>query len=149
MPGAPRMKDFDSFTEGTAKGSFDSIPAASTDEHGESVAPINTLSLSLLPPHDTSLSIEMWRAEVHSSGDATSTDNQEVIQASGPSTQVKRPRSTAASSDNGGRRIRARSCTVISPTPVNPSRFSFGGFSPSLSGDSRYLPPRAHSAPPD
>ncbi|KAJ6561003.1 hypothetical protein B0H10DRAFT_2118174 [Mycena sp. CBHHK59/15] len=52
VPGAPLMKDYDSFTEGTAKGSFYSIPAASTDEYGDLIHPINALTLAALPLHD-------------------------------------------------------------------------------------------------
>ena len=58
------MKDLDSFTEGTGKGSFDSIPAASTNEFGEPIQGPNALSLELLPVADPNLSVELWRKEV-------------------------------------------------------------------------------------
>ncbi|KAJ7087790.1 hypothetical protein C8R44DRAFT_549307, partial [Mycena epipterygia] len=64
VPNAPRMKDYDSFTEGTAKGSFDSIPAGDTNEFGEPVYPINDRALLELPQHDLTLSIEQWRQDV-------------------------------------------------------------------------------------
>jgi hypothetical protein len=64
VPGAPKMKDLDSFTEGTGKGSFDSIPAASTDEFGKPIHAPNALSLELLPVADPNLSVELWRNEV-------------------------------------------------------------------------------------
>jgi hypothetical protein len=63
--GAPKLKDYDTFTEGTAKGSFDSVSAASHNEYGEQVYSINTLSLALLPEQDCALSIEHWREDVH------------------------------------------------------------------------------------
>ncbi|KAJ7745001.1 hypothetical protein DFH07DRAFT_696774, partial [Mycena maculata] len=64
VPNAPRMKDYDSFTEGSAKGSFDSIPAGETNEFGEPVYPISALALAALPLHDAALSIEQWRQHV-------------------------------------------------------------------------------------
>ncbi|KAJ7156976.1 hypothetical protein C8R43DRAFT_411073 [Mycena crocata] len=64
VPNAPRMKDYDSFTEGTAKGSFDSIPAADTDQFGETIYPINDGALAGLPLHDTTEFIEAWRRGV-------------------------------------------------------------------------------------
>lgn len=68
VPGAPKMKDLDSFTEGTGKGSFDSIPAASTNEFGEPIQGPNALSLELLPVADPNLSVELWRKEVCTDG---------------------------------------------------------------------------------
>jgi len=65
VPGAPRMKDLDSFTDGTGKGSFDSIPAASTNEFGEPIHAPNALSLELLPVADPNMSVERWRKEVY------------------------------------------------------------------------------------
>jgi hypothetical protein len=58
------MKDLDSFTEGTGKGSFDSIPAASTNEFGEPIHGPNALSLELLPIADPNQSVKLWREEV-------------------------------------------------------------------------------------
>ncbi|KAJ7444859.1 hypothetical protein FB451DRAFT_72157 [Mycena latifolia] len=62
-PNAPRMKDYDSFTDGTG-GSFGSIPAADTNELGEPIYPININTLAALPLHDAVLSIEQWRQDV-------------------------------------------------------------------------------------
>ena len=62
VPGAPKIKDLDSFTEGTGRGSFDSIPAASTNEFGEPIQGPNALSLELLPV--VGVSVEKWRKEV-------------------------------------------------------------------------------------
>ncbi|KAF8230328.1 hypothetical protein L208DRAFT_127023 [Tricholoma matsutake] len=64
VPDTPRMKDLDSFTEGTGQGSFDSIPAASTNEYGEPIHAPNALSLDLLPVADLNQSVELWRNEV-------------------------------------------------------------------------------------
>ncbi|KAF9010129.1 hypothetical protein BDQ17DRAFT_1001379 [Cyathus striatus] len=67
-PGAPLMKDLDSFTEGTGHGSFDSIPAADTNQHGEPILTVDSLSLSLLPPQDELPNIvENWRVQVSAS----------------------------------------------------------------------------------
>ncbi|KAJ7172228.1 hypothetical protein C8R46DRAFT_1258430, partial [Mycena filopes] len=64
VPGAPRMKDYDSFTEGSAVGSFDSIAAAETNEFGEPIYPISALALASLPHHDPADCIEQWRQGV-------------------------------------------------------------------------------------
>ncbi|KAF7338094.1 hypothetical protein MVEN_02033900 [Mycena venus] len=63
-PGAPRMKDYDTFTEGTAQGSFDFLPAAETNEHGEPIYPISAPVLAALPLNDASCFIERWRQDV-------------------------------------------------------------------------------------
>lgn len=136
------MKDLDSFTEGTAKGSFDSIPAASIDEHGQTIEPINSLSLSMLPPLDQSLSIEMWRADVHS---CTPTTQDHPPASYKPPTTVKRPRSVSEGDDD--RRIKARPYDITSPTPSHPLFFEFGRRAPVVGLHS--VPPRSRSAPPD
>ncbi|KAF8211989.1 hypothetical protein K438DRAFT_1957784 [Mycena galopus ATCC 62051] len=64
MPGAPRMKDYDSFTDGTAEGSFNSIAAAETNEHGEPIYPVSAEALNRLPLNDATLFIEQWRQGV-------------------------------------------------------------------------------------
>jgi hypothetical protein len=64
VPGAPRMKDYDTFTDGSAQGSFDSIPAAETNELGEPIYPISALALAALPLHDAARAIEQWRQDV-------------------------------------------------------------------------------------
>jgi len=71
-PEAPVMKDLDSFTEGTGKGSFDSILDEAAGDEGDLVYhpdDANLLALGLLDP-SVSHSIEMWREEVsgHSVG---------------------------------------------------------------------------------
>ncbi|KAJ7272042.1 hypothetical protein B0H12DRAFT_675720 [Mycena haematopus] len=63
-PAAPRMKDYDTFTEGTAEGSFNSIPAAETNEHGEPIYPISARALAALPLNDPTVFIEQWRQGV-------------------------------------------------------------------------------------
>ncbi|KAJ7905784.1 hypothetical protein B0H14DRAFT_24434 [Mycena olivaceomarginata] len=63
-PAAPRMKDYDTFTEGTAQGSFDWLPAADTNELGEPVYPVSALALAALPDNDSALFIEQWRQGV-------------------------------------------------------------------------------------
>ncbi|KAJ6486916.1 hypothetical protein C8R45DRAFT_996435 [Mycena sanguinolenta] len=63
-PAAPRMKDYDTFTEGTAEGSFNSIPAAETNELGEPIYPISARALAALPLNDATVSIEQWRQGV-------------------------------------------------------------------------------------
>ncbi|KAJ7685419.1 hypothetical protein DFH06DRAFT_965038, partial [Mycena polygramma] len=66
MPGAPRMKDYDTFTDGSAVGSFDSIPNAETNELGEPIYSISedALALAALPLHDAVRFIEQWRQDV-------------------------------------------------------------------------------------
>ncbi|KAG7094852.1 hypothetical protein E1B28_005660 [Marasmius oreades] len=110
-PGAPLIKDLDSFTEGTGKGSFDSIPAASTDQYGGPLPQINILSLSLLPPHNTSMSIELWREEVYlyspTAPQPFPSEEHPFDARPSSSPPNKRPRSLA--SDDEVRRIRRRS----------------------------------------
>ncbi|KAF9460045.1 hypothetical protein BDZ94DRAFT_954067 [Collybia nuda] len=67
-PGAPRIRDLDSFTEGTGKGSFDSIPADVTNEFGEYILFPDSFSLGLLPEIDTDLFIAEWREGVGNAG---------------------------------------------------------------------------------
>ncbi|KAJ7047066.1 hypothetical protein C8F04DRAFT_913034, partial [Mycena alexandri] len=64
VPAAPRMKDYDSFTEGSAVGSFDFLPAADTNEFGEPIYPISADFLAAIPHHDAAASIEQWRQAV-------------------------------------------------------------------------------------
>lgn len=58
------VKDYDSFTEGSGQGSFDSIPAADTNEIGEPIWKPDPTSLGLLPQIDTNLFIAVWREGV-------------------------------------------------------------------------------------
>ncbi|TFK29874.1 hypothetical protein FA15DRAFT_573291, partial [Coprinopsis marcescibilis] len=66
VPGAPLMRDLDSFTEGTGTGSFDDIPCAATNEVGESIYSTTEATVSLLPPPEPFLAaIERWRENVN------------------------------------------------------------------------------------
>ncbi|KAJ7632850.1 hypothetical protein FB45DRAFT_517148 [Roridomyces roridus] len=138
-PDAPRMKDYDSFTEGSAKGSFDSIPAAETNEFGEPVYPISAPALAALPTHNAALSIEQWRQDVDESLDQPTelppmrgivAVAQEVLptiptvemsesEAGTTPTNTKRPRPRSnTSEDNDERRNRrARAASPPSPSP--------------------------------
>lgn len=71
-PKAPLLKDYDSFTEGTGKGSFESLLEDYPREQGELFYHPN--SLELLPPSEPAipLSIETWREQV--SGHLLETD---------------------------------------------------------------------------
>lgn len=133
-PPAPLLKDLDSFTEGTAIGSFDSIPAGPTNELGDTIAPINAVSLSLLPPQDTSLSIELWRAVVYSCEQPQSESEfvDSVETAGQPMMVSKRPRSNAQDEDEERRRARLRIDTPCLPSVLRHDR----------------IPLRPHSAPP-
>ncbi|KAJ7598767.1 hypothetical protein C8J56DRAFT_1039644 [Mycena floridula] len=137
-PMAPRIKDLDSFTEGTAVGSFESIAAGSTDEFGHPIVPINSLSLSLLPPQDTALSIEMWRTEVHSYSEEPHPPT--------PSPTIKRRRSSAPEDDEGRNRARAR---LSSPTTSYPNVFNNLAIYGSSATQLTAIHHRSYSAPPD
>ncbi|GLB42180.1 hypothetical protein LshimejAT787_1101950 [Lyophyllum shimeji] len=72
-PAAPVMKDLDSFTEGTGKGSFESVIDEAAGDGGDLFNhpdDTNFAALGLLPELDPSLShaIEMWREEVSGYG---------------------------------------------------------------------------------
>ncbi|THV00742.1 hypothetical protein K435DRAFT_776390 [Dendrothele bispora CBS 962.96] len=109
-PGAPRVKDLDSFTEGTG-GSFDFLTGP-VDECPMSPPALNSLSLSLLPPQDTSMSIEVWREDVFyhspSSRSPSRVDTSETTLMPSSLTHVKRPRSLASDDVPNDRRIRHR-----------------------------------------
>ena len=85
QPGAPRMKDLDSFTEGTGQGSFDFLPLTAAEEglplifhppdtidHMEhsvnpnaNILPSNPLALDLLPsPSNLEDAVLAWRENV-------------------------------------------------------------------------------------
>ncbi|KAF4564849.1 hypothetical protein EYR40_011022 [Pleurotus pulmonarius] len=69
-PGAPLMRDYDTFTEGTAKGSFDSIPIESTDQYGEQLLVLDHETVGTLPIDIGARStIERWRDVVSQSMD--------------------------------------------------------------------------------
>jgi len=119
-PGAPRMKDLDSFTDGTG-GSFDFLTDVA-DEDPISPFVLNSLALSLLPPQDTSLSIEMWREDVfyHSPSSQTPTSRLDIPSDTTlpppSSSHVKRPRSLASDDATNDRRIRHRVQSDIAPS---------------------------------
>lgn len=156
-PGAPRWKDLDSFTEGTGKGSFDSIPAASTNEYGEPIPRVNTLFLSLLPPHDTRLSIEIWREEVFSHSPTAAelatyppVEENHDHDSYDSSSPHKRPRSLAPDDDD--RRIRRRAQSDISLASSSPVFLMDGRQHLPLVDtphDNRHQLRRSHSVPPD
>ncbi|KAF5379156.1 hypothetical protein D9615_006068 [Tricholomella constricta] len=64
-PAAPMMKDLDSFTDGTGKGSLESILDEAPNERGDLMYHPDE-SLGFIPELDPSIShsIEMWREEV-------------------------------------------------------------------------------------
>ncbi|KAJ2915416.1 hypothetical protein MD484_g5005, partial [Candolleomyces efflorescens] len=73
-PPAPRMKDLDSFTEGTGCGSFEDLPCAATNELGDLIHPTTETTITLLPPSDTlRVSIEKWRETVCEGGSTVPT----------------------------------------------------------------------------
>jgi len=62
-PGAPLMKDYDSFSVGTG-GSFGALPDMSQEAGELFYHPPDTLGLSQADADDSSLSIENWREDV-------------------------------------------------------------------------------------
>ncbi|KAJ7709635.1 hypothetical protein B0H17DRAFT_231636 [Mycena rosella] len=157
VPNAPRMKDYDTFTEGTG-GSFDFLPAADTNEFGEPIYPINTCTLAALPLHDAVSSIEQWRQDVDDhlvpQGPAAETaplaiprtrtaapelptipiiDLTSDSEAGTTPTNTKRPRprSNDAEDDDARRNRRARASSPPSP---NPRRARAQSFSSASSG---------------
>ncbi|KIK68658.1 hypothetical protein GYMLUDRAFT_729483 [Collybiopsis luxurians FD-317 M1] len=134
-PEAPMMKDLDSFTEGTG-GSFDFL--AEEDSMVEASAPLNSLSLSMLPPQEI-LSIEIWREDVYYNSPNSSEPPSRVEEAvdmdsdaslsDSSSSHSKRPRSIA--SDDVARRTRPRAQSVTA-TPYSMSAQFFGGVEPPL-----------------
>ena len=146
-PGAPLLKDYDSFTDGSRAGSFDFLSSAS----GDLFCPINTADTEMigepsnssltvddvthLNDGDTSMSIEEWRANV--SFDAPSDE----INSSLPlSSTTKRPRSPTP---DVVRRIRPRARSISSASSTTND---FDWFAPLPEGNER-PPSRASSAP--
>ncbi|KAJ3879165.1 hypothetical protein F5051DRAFT_211805 [Lentinula edodes] len=126
-PAAPLIKDLDSFTEGTG-GSFDFL----MDENSfETAHPLNSLSLSLLPPQ-VSLSIESWREDVyHNSPDSSqfSSRTEEPVDSDSSSSDTssshfKRPRSVA--SDDVARRTKPRAQSMSSSPYTTITQFYRG-----------------------
>lgn len=64
VPNAPLIKDLDSFTEGTGAGSFDSIPAADTDEHGNPLPPLSQACLSMVSTHCKDDYVLRWLEDI-------------------------------------------------------------------------------------
>jgi len=148
-PGAPRMDMMDSFEDGTIKGSFCSIPAASTDEHGMPIDRLALQSLAALPSHDSSLSIEEWRENVSLSTVLSAFPDPNLppeMDTTSPITPIKRPRSVT--SEEGGRRIRARAQSLSSASSVSNTFIWVSTPSPVMREPKR-PPSRTQSAPPD
>lgn len=105
-PKAPLLKDYDSFTEGTGKGSFESLLEDYPREQGDLFYHPN--SLELLPPSEPAipLSIETWREQVSGHLDTDHDPEDGVIHLVDPSLQdadvAITPRATLASADFGG-----------------------------------------------
>ncbi|KAJ6624161.1 hypothetical protein B0H10DRAFT_2007373 [Mycena sp. CBHHK59/15] len=129
VPGAPLMKDYDSFTEGTAKGSFYSIPAASTDEYGDLIHPINALTLAALPLHDIVLSLEQWRQDVDDHLGAVEYTSVPDSHGSTTPTNAKRPRPRSSASSDKGESRNCRARAESPPTPLPPPRARAKSFS--------------------
>ncbi|KAF5356759.1 hypothetical protein D9756_006729 [Leucocoprinus leucothites] len=64
VPGAPLLKDLDSFTEGTGVGSFDSIPCAETDERGNILPRLSEACLSMVSSHCKDAYVLSWLENV-------------------------------------------------------------------------------------
>jgi hypothetical protein len=108
MPGAPVMKDYDSFTDGTQQGSFDSIPAAGEDLNGAPILGLTDshIEASVEPQTEESMrmAIEMWRSDVSMSYDleegcSSSSSSSSASEHIGTRASTKRPRSTVSSND--------------------------------------------------
>ncbi|KAF9446694.1 hypothetical protein P691DRAFT_783416 [Macrolepiota fuliginosa MF-IS2] len=101
---APLLKDLDSFTEGSDDGSFDSIPAAETDQHGNPIYSLSEAYVQRVPPrYDTTAHILDWlRAQ------AESTPILDIPDLAIPT--LKRPRSMSEYEEYRPRRPRTRSC---------------------------------------
>ncbi|CAK5277605.1 unnamed protein product, partial [Mycena citricolor] len=137
VPGAPLVKDMDSFTEGTAPGDFEFL-----GDEPEVQLPLNAPSLDTLPPpSDTASAIERWRWDVDQSTpeavDDVSMFGQvaeiallpqaclpmpEIVSFEAIPTTAKRPRPRSLSSDDGGEGDAApRRCRVRPSTPPSAS----------------------------
>ena len=147
-PGAPLLKDFDSFTEGSRAGSFDFLSSASgdlcypinasaTEMMGE---PSNSVGFTVddlthLGDDDTCVSIEEWRVNV-----ALDTPSDQIGSSVSSSTTAKRPRSPTP---EVVRRIRPRARSLSS---ASSTANDFDWFAPLPEGIER-PPSRATSAP--
>ncbi|KAF5389538.1 hypothetical protein D9757_004208 [Collybiopsis confluens] len=135
-PPTPRIKDLDSFTEGTG-GSFDFL--AEEDSLAEPAPLLNSLSLSLLPPQESLVSIEIWREDVYYNSpnsseppsrleEAVDVDSDPMMSDSS-SYHSKRPRSIA--SDDVARRTRLRAQSFSTASFSLSSQF-FTGVEPPM-----------------
>ncbi|KAF8348555.1 hypothetical protein F5887DRAFT_590712 [Amanita rubescens] len=141
-PGAPLLKDYDSFTEGSRAGSFEFLSSASGDLFYPIITsttemmggPSNSVGFTVddlthLGDDDTCMSIEEWRANV--AQDSSSIPS---------STTAKRPRSPTP---EVVRRIRPRARSLSS---ASSTANDFDWFAPLPEGIER-PPSRATSAP--
>jgi len=125
-PSAPLIKDLDSFTEGTG-GSFDFL---AEEDSFETDPPLNSSSLSLLPPQESSLFIEMWREDVYynspNSSEPPSRLEESIDSSSSDSSSShsKRPRSVA--SDDVARRTRIRAQSAAASPYATDTQFYVG-----------------------
>lgn len=98
-PGAPRIKDLDSFTEGTGCGSFEDLPMTGNADY-DYADHVTPMAISRLPPPDTlKVSIEKWKASIADS-----------------SVPLKRRRSPSPEGERFVRRIRPRTRAVSLPS---------------------------------
>ncbi|KAF7311505.1 hypothetical protein MKEN_01052800 [Mycena kentingensis (nom. inval.)] len=133
VPGAPHLKDLDSFSLGSKEGSFASLPAAEVNELGYPVYPISAPALAVLSePRDAMHAIEQWRYDVHDSHTPqpvaglvdvgalpTAAMLSPTSDAGATPTTYKRPRprsSTSEDDDDARRNRRARAGTPPSPS---------------------------------
>lgn len=106
MPGAPYIRDMSSFGEGSACGSFEDLPTAATDEHGELIHPVTRDSVSLLSPAGSLHAlIEQWQRDVC----------EESSEDGGMAVPSKRHRSPSPEDEQHVRRIRPRIRAVSLP----------------------------------
>lgn len=128
-PPAPAIKDLDSFTDGTAAGSFDCLSEVTTP--GDLCAhPLTTLhehNVSQLDAEDHMQSIALWRQDVQLESEegyvyigADSASEAVPVQLELEATPMcKRPRSVA-SSDDGRKRVRiALNSSPALPCPLS------------------------------
>lgn len=147
-PGAPLLKDYDSFTEGSRAGSFEFLSSASGDlcypihasTAGMMGEPSHSVGLTVddvthLGDGDASMSIEEWRVNV-----ALGTPRDGIDSSIPSSTTAKRPRSPTP---EVVRRIRPRALSLSS---ASSTANDFDWFAPLPEGIER-PPSRATSAP--
>ncbi|KAF5313444.1 hypothetical protein D9611_008654 [Ephemerocybe angulata] len=105
-PGAPLMKDMDSFSEGSACGSFEDLPTAGTNELGDIIHSVTPSSISQLPPPDSLRALILkWQENVRDDCD---------VDRSAP-VPTKRHRSPSPDEERYMRRIRPRIRAISLP----------------------------------